>query len=122
MMTGPAASSWVIATNRSLLFPISRDYRRVHVQRHPLQMLDLSEKPAIGLGLDPFVAQHVEAPEQAQNGLVSGGLGPAEQADQRVIHSHRLCMGKPASTAPNRHDELLDQLHWVIASIGTRRR
>lgn len=120
-MTGPTASTGVVTANRAFLVAMACNHRRVHIQSYPLQLFDLTEKPAIRLGLNSFVAQHIKAPEQAQNGLVSGGFGPAEQAGQGIVHAHHLGMSKPAASTPDRHDKLLDQLRRVIASIGARR-
>jgi len=89
VMAGAPVTVGVVATRRAFLLAVAGDDRGIHVQRHLLQRANLSEEPTVGFGLHSFVAQHVEAGEQAHDGLVAGRFRPAEQPHQRTVHPHR---------------------------------
>lgn len=98
------------------------EYRGVHVECDPPQRADLTKKPAVDGRLYRLIARHVEPFEQSHDCLVTCGLRPIEQTGQGAVKAHRLGMGKATGAAPDGHDPLFDQLHWRIATVGTRRR
>jgi hypothetical protein len=121
-MARPATPPGVVTARAPLLLAVADHHRGVHVQGHPLQCTELAEQPAVAFRPHALIGEHVETAKPPQDGLVTGRLRPADQSDQRAVHTHRLGMREPAGTTPDRHDELLDQLHRFIAPVGTRRR
>ena len=112
----------VVTACRPFLFPVAGDDCRIDIQSDPLQGADLAKEPTVGIGLYPFVGQHVEAGEQPHDGLVAGCLRPAEQPHQRAVHACRLGVCEPTGAAPDGNNELLDQLQRRIAPVRLRLR
>lgn len=119
-MAGPPWPVGLVAAQGAFLLTVAGDDGRVDIQGDALQRTDLAEEPALGFGLYPSVGQHVEAAEQAHDDFVAGGLRPAKQGQQRAVHAHRLRVCKAVGVAPDRDDELLDQLQRGLAPVRPR--
>lgn len=107
----------VVAPSCTFLFSVAGHDRGIKIKRQLGQRREIAEDPAISFGLHPFVGEHVKARKPPLDGLELRRAFPSEQPGQRVIQAHNLGMSKAAGSAPDRDDELFDQLQRRVSPI-----